>query len=275
MYSFKALNKMQGRAAIWILGAFKTSPTDGVEALVGLIPIKSYVQKLGERSQLCAISLPPNHIICSLMDSPFSSHNYQHLSSLSFFTDHQKTKIKGYLADANNRSYGVFSSFSSLHPELSPGLRVIDTFSNCFSFNSNNKGKNDKICLQQLDSMVIKSSSSPSTAITAMDASIKNNVTMSILHTYIPNRPLSRTIHYSAFVTSTEVELFTIRCGTCQLIISQRSLLSLTPFIWPKNLWPFVSSISNPCGSYTRRTLPLLFKKFSQLNRALRMFQLS
>ena len=67
--------------------------------------------------------------------------------------------------------------------------------------------------------MVIKSSSSPSTAITAMDASIKNNVTMSIPHTHIPNRLLSRTIHYSAFVTSTKVELFTIRCGINQALL--------------------------------------------------------
>jgi len=66
--------------------------------------------------------------------------------------------------------------------------------------------------------MVIESLSSPSTAITATDASIKNNVTTSILHTHIPNRPLSRTIHYSAFITSTEAELFTIRCGINQAL---------------------------------------------------------
>jgi len=90
LYPFKTLNKMQRRVAIWILGAFKTSPTEGVEALVGLIPIKLHVQKLGGRSQLCAISLSPNHIIRSLMNFPFGSHNYQHLSSLSSFTDCQK-----------------------------------------------------------------------------------------------------------------------------------------------------------------------------------------
>jgi len=61
--------------------------------------------------------------------------------------DHQKTKIKGHLVNANNRSYRVFPSFSPLHPELLSGLRVIDIFSNCFSFNSSNKEKNDKIYL--------------------------------------------------------------------------------------------------------------------------------
>ena len=152
------------------------------------------------------------------MDSPFGSHNYQHPSSLKSFTDHQKTKIKGHLADANNRSYGVFPSFSCLHPELSPGLRVIDIFSNYFSFNSSNKEKNDKIHLQQLDSMVIELLSSPSTAIIATDASIKNNTATSILHTHIPNRPLSRTIHHSTFVTSMEAELFAIRCGINQAL---------------------------------------------------------
>jgi len=64
--------------------------------------------------------------------------------------------------------------------------------------------------------MVIESLLSPSTTITVTDASIKNNVATSISHTHIPNRPLSRTIHHSAFVTSTEAELFAIRCGINQ-----------------------------------------------------------
>ena len=86
-------------------------------------------------------------LILTLMNSPFSSHNYQHLFSHSSFMDCQKSKIKKHLANANNRSYRVFPSFSPLHPELSFGSRVIDIFSNCFSFNSSNKGKNNKIYL--------------------------------------------------------------------------------------------------------------------------------
>ena len=66
-YPFKALNKMQRRIVIWILGVFKTSLTKDVEVFARLISIKLYIQKLGERSQLCAISLPPNHILHSLI----------------------------------------------------------------------------------------------------------------------------------------------------------------------------------------------------------------
>ena len=50
-----------------------------------------------------------------------------------------------------------------------------------------------------------------STAITIMDASIKNNITTAISHMHIPNRSLSKTHHHSVFVMSTEAELFTIR----------------------------------------------------------------
>ena len=46
----KLLNKMQRKAAIWILGAFKSSPLEGIKALVGLIPIKYHLQKLAKQS---------------------------------------------------------------------------------------------------------------------------------------------------------------------------------------------------------------------------------
>ena len=42
-YHMKILGKMQRRATIWILGAFKTSPLEGLEAIIGLIPIKSHL----------------------------------------------------------------------------------------------------------------------------------------------------------------------------------------------------------------------------------------
>jgi len=48
----KILDKMQRKAAIWILEAFKTSPTEGIEAIARIIPIKLYLQKLARRSQI-------------------------------------------------------------------------------------------------------------------------------------------------------------------------------------------------------------------------------
>ena len=39
----KILGKIQRRAAIWILEAFKTSPLEGIKAIAGLIPIKYHL----------------------------------------------------------------------------------------------------------------------------------------------------------------------------------------------------------------------------------------
>jgi len=64
--------------------------------------------------------------------------------------------------------------------------------------------------------MVLHNSSLPLTALIITDASIKNNIAMSILHIYIANQPLTKTVHHAAFMTSTEVELFAIRCGINQ-----------------------------------------------------------
>ena len=145
------------------------------------------------------------------MDSLFESPHNCHPSSLSNFTDHQRKNIKGYLVDTNNKSYGIFSDFSPTHPELSSGFRIIDIFSDRFSFNLYIRGNNDKSHIHQLDSMVIESSLSQSIAIIATDASIKNNIATSISHMQISNQSLIKTLYYTAFITSTEAELFAIR----------------------------------------------------------------
>ena len=43
---------MQRRATIWILEAFKTSPSEGIEAIAGIIPMKFHLQKIAKRSQI-------------------------------------------------------------------------------------------------------------------------------------------------------------------------------------------------------------------------------
>jgi len=62
-YPLRILNKMQRRAALWIVGIFKMSPSMGVEAITGLIPINLHLQKIGGRSQLRVYLLLSNHIL--------------------------------------------------------------------------------------------------------------------------------------------------------------------------------------------------------------------
>ena len=57
---------------------------------------------------------------------------------------------------------------------------------------------------------------SPSTTIIASDASIKNNVATLILHIHMYNRLIIKMIHHAVHITSTEAELFAIRCSINQ-----------------------------------------------------------
>ena len=115
-----------------------------------------------------------------------------------------------------NKYNECFPSFSPLDSEFSPGLRVIDKFSDYFSFNVCNKGKDDKSHTQLLDEMILEYSSSSSVTIIVSYASIKNNVATSIAYIHVFNKLLMKMIHHAAYVTSTEVELFAIRCGINQ-----------------------------------------------------------
>ena len=64
--------------------------------------------------------------------------------------------------------------------------------------------------------MTLHSSSSSYIAIIIIDASVKNDIATSVLHIHICDHPLIKMVYYAAFVTSTEVELFAIRCGINQ-----------------------------------------------------------
>ena len=140
----KILNKMQRHAAIWILGAFKTSPLYGVEAIAGLIPIKLHLQKLGSRSQLQAYKLPHNYLLRSLINSNLNlSPNFKS-TILNSLTNQQYSLVKGHLVDMANRSHECFSSFYPLNFEFSPGSRIINIFSDRFSFNICDKRKDIK-----------------------------------------------------------------------------------------------------------------------------------
>ena len=214
----KILNKIQRRAAIWILGTFKTLPSESIEAITSIIPIKFHFQKIAKRLQIHSFKLSANHILRNLLDKSPPLPNTSNSYNIGLLTKCQRTLTKGHLIDTCNKAYGIFPSFFSLNLEFSPGHHIIDNFSDCFSFNLVNKKEKEisKIHAQELDNMVLHNSSLPYTALVITDASIKNNIAISISHVHSANRPLTKTVHHASFMTSTEVELFAIRCGINQ-----------------------------------------------------------
>ena len=181
LYHLKMLGKMQRRATIWILGTFKTSLSFSIKAIIELISIKLYLQKLGRRLQLQVHLLSLNHLIWSLIDLSYSAFMTQHPISLDSLTRCQQFLIKSHLVNTNNRFNRIFSSFTSLHSKLSSSYRIINNFSDHFVFNLYSKQKDNRAYAHQLDNMVIEASSSSSITIVVTDASIKNNVAIPIL----------------------------------------------------------------------------------------------
>ena len=215
-YHMKILNKMQKRATIWILGVFKTSPLEGIEALAGIISIRFHLHKIANRSQICPFKLPDNHILKNLLDNSPPQPRLPNSHNISSLTTCQKALTKGHLIDASIKSHGIFPSFSPLDPKFFPDHCIIDNFSNHFSSNLVNKEKDKnhkKTRAQELDEMVLHNSLSPLSAIVITDASIKNDIATSVSHVHSANQPLIKTVHHASFVTTTEAELFAIRCG--------------------------------------------------------------
>ena len=127
-YPIKTPRKMQRRAAIWILGAFRTSPTNSLEAIASLIPIKFHLQKLTSRSQLCSAAFPENHLIRTFMDDPLNICNKPSPLFINILTECQKNTIKGHLINSNNKLFGVFPLFFPLNLEFNSGSRIVDIF---------------------------------------------------------------------------------------------------------------------------------------------------
>ena len=165
---------------------------------------------------MCLFKLPNNHILRNLLDDSNPQSNLSNSHTIGSLTNRQRLITKGHLIDSITKSYGIFPAFSPLDPEFSLGHHIIDNFSNQFSFNLVNKNEKNKIHTQELDEMVLRNSSLPSSALVITDISIKNNIATSISHIHSANWPLIKTVHHASFVTSTEAELFAIRCGINQ-----------------------------------------------------------
>jgi len=214
VYPLKELRKIQRRDASY------TSPTLGIKAIAGLIPIHLYLQKLSGRSQLRVHSLSSNHIIKLLSEMRSSNDNKPHQLLLKNHMPRQWTIIKDPIVDIDNRFNKVFTSFSSFHCEFSPRNRLIDIFLNHFLFHLLNRKSNDNIKshLCKLDSIIFQVSLILHSVVVVSDASIKNHVATFISYIHSYNSSVIKTIHHAVNISSTEAELFAIRCGINQAI---------------------------------------------------------
>jgi len=143
---------MQQRAALWITGAFQTSSSKGIKAIVGLIPITLHLRKLDGRHHLHYASIPPLHAINSLLDPQHAKNQIPHKTATFKLTTKQQANLKSPIKDVNEQLNGVRNYFNSLHPLFSPGSRIVNHFSSRFSFHSSSSSSSEDL-YQHLQSL--------------------------------------------------------------------------------------------------------------------------
>ena len=160
--------------------------------------------------------LPFNHIISSILSSNGLYKHNLHNISINNLTPKQRLHLKSALIDVDNSYNKLFPFFSVFNEEFSTGNCLIDSFSDRFSFNL--YSSNIKKHIKNLDDIAFRALSNPSSSIVVSDTSIENQVATSILHIYLYDRPVIKTIHKAVNVTTTEAELFAIQCSINKVV---------------------------------------------------------
>jgi len=215
-YLLNILRKMQYRVAIWITGAFYTLPIENIEAITGLIPIYLHLKKLYNRFLLRGFLLLLNYIIKSFTTHDNPQPLTKYWTSLIKLTSKQALCLKSPLIDIDNRCNEIFPAFSLLDKEFSSENHFCNSFPDYVSFYS--RPQDVKVQIRNLNNVVNASSSNPSLCIIISDASIKNYITIFILHIHLFNQLIVKICYQAINISTTEVELFAIKYGINQVV---------------------------------------------------------
>ena len=118
------------------------SPSEGVEAIAGLIPINLHLKKLNGQHHLRYATIPPSHAINALLDKHQSRNQNQHKFALANLTIKQKSKLKSPIKDISIRLNKIKDEFDPYHVIFYPGLRLVDYFSSRIAFHSLDSSSN-------------------------------------------------------------------------------------------------------------------------------------
>ena len=207
------LKKMQCRAALWITGAFRTSSTEGVEAIAGLMPINLHLKKLNGHHHLRYATIPPSHAINSLLDNHQNKNQIQHKFTLASLTDKQKLKLKSPIKDVSERLNEIKDEFDPFHNIFHPGLRLVDHFSDRIIFHSPDLFKDKSLFthLSDLNLAFEETQKSSKGVAVITDRSVKTSGSATaITHIWRDNKVTNRLKALTSNVTPLEAELMAI-----------------------------------------------------------------
>ncbi|KAJ3570512.1 hypothetical protein NP233_g4352 [Leucocoprinus birnbaumii] len=212
----ESLTKMQCRAALWIIGTFRTSPMGGCEALAGLIPVHLHLRKLALHATYRVITLSRTHPIQSLLgqhDTPGAHMHRWHINNLG-------TKAflvtKSTVVDVAGKLPCLTEAFDADSNKACPGNQIMDIFSDRIRFHlrPNSASADEQTTL--LDATLLKAKSEEHSAIVACDGSVPQVSTkqaLAVARVWIGDRMVKQTRQASSRAMAPNAELHAIRAS--------------------------------------------------------------
>ena len=126
-WALNMFQTVQNKAARWITGAFKTSPTGAIEILAGLVPIRHQLKQYVHRNGLRIHTLGHNHPLrMNLPQDNWERNDLNVQPTMPMTTERQTadTPIKW----LHQMRTMTDERFDLLHDEVRPGNRLIDLY---------------------------------------------------------------------------------------------------------------------------------------------------
>ncbi|CAA7268150.1 unnamed protein product [Cyclocybe aegerita] len=207
------LKQMQRKAALWIMGAFRTSLTGGREALAGLIPIHLMLKKLATCTVYHVATLSDTHPLHSMMGERLLKQAEPHARSAALMTPAMRGKVKSTVMEVDERVHTLTESFEPFAPKARPGDWLLDRFADQLHFDECDPTQDRR---PYLDKLIAKARADPLTVLAATDHSVPQSnqyQAASAAIIYKGHHKLERTRYVSGRVTTPDAELNAIACA--------------------------------------------------------------
>ncbi|KAK1225772.1 hypothetical protein PQX77_011274 [Marasmius sp. AFHP31] len=170
---------MQQKAALWICSAFHTSPTGGIEALAGLIPIDLHLRKMAKRAALRGSTLTGTHPLQALFPSGLSQGAQRHPLAMTSRPHPRAKKNVGPVPDMVATMPEVTEWFDLVDRLATPGNWSRDLFPGriCFdkSPSASDQEAEGESRSNHLDGLLLECERDPEGIVVATDASVPSS----------------------------------------------------------------------------------------------------
>ncbi|EKM74315.1 hypothetical protein AGABI1DRAFT_48228 [Agaricus bisporus var. burnettii JB137-S8] len=228
----ESLRKMQRRAALWITGAFRTSPIGGVESLAGLIPIHLHVKKLAACADMRVVTLSPTHPIRTLVPGKglLEETPLRHRFHVTHFEDEVRDRIKSSVCGIGHQISQFTERFHADSELARPGHRLMDVYGHRIKFYEASRVIKDDELVNRLNRLHFAAEMVPNSVIVGVDGAVpKGNRTQAVAAAIV--RKIGQPYYEEAVpfgkATSTDVELRAIVVGLEKAVSYSPSLITL------------------------------------------------